>query len=440
MLEKVFKLNEKGTTVKTELVAGLTTFLAMAYILAVNPAMLSATGMSTQGVFLATAISSAIASVLMGILANYPVALSAGMGVNAVFTYTIVLTMGLSYEGALACVFVSGILFILISVTGLRSIIIKAIPAQLKIAIGAGIGFFIAFIGLKNAGIVVASESTYVAFGDVTDPTVLLAIFGIIVTIVLLIRKVPAAVFYGILITAVVGIIAGLCGVKGMPELPKKVISVDFDFSLVGAFAKGFGDLVKHPQCFMAIFSLLFVDFFDTAGTLVAVASGAGLVNEDGELDNIDRALLADSIGTVVGSVLGTSTVTSFVESTSGVKVGGKTGLTACTTGALFLLSIFFYPLLTCVTSAVTTPALFVVGILMAQQLKAIEWDNIVVAASTFVTVIFMILAYSITNGIALGFIVYAIGMVADKKAKEVKPIVWVLVVLFAIYFAFLPK
>ena len=440
MLEKVFKLNEKGTTVKTELVAGLTTFLAMAYILAVNPAMLSATGMSTQGVFLATAISSAIASVLMGILANYPVALSAGMGVNAVFTYTIVLTMGLSYEGALACVFVSGILFILISVTGLRSIKIKAIPAQLKIAIGAGIGFFIAFIGLKNAGIVVASESTYVAFGDVTDPAVLLAIFGIIVTIVLLIRKVPAAVFYGILITAVVGIIAGLCGVKGMPELPKKVISVDFDFSLVGAFAKGFGDLVKHPQCFMAIFSLLFVDFFDTAGTLVAVASGAGLVNEDGELDNIDRALLADSIGTVVGSVLGTSTVTSFVESTSGVKVGGKTGLTACTTGALFLLSIFFYPLLTCVTSAVTTPALFVVGILMAQQLKAIEWDNIVVAASTFVTVIFMILAYSITNGIALGFIVYAIGMVADKKAKEVKPIVWVLVVLFAIYFAFLPK
>lgn len=440
MLEKVFKLNEKGTTVKTELVAGLTTFLAMAYILAVNPAMLSATGMSTQGVFLATAISSAIASVLMGILASYPVALSAGMGVNAVFTYTIVLTMGLSYEGALACVFVSGILFILISVTGLRSIIIKAIPAQLKIAIGAGIGFFIAFIGLKNAGIVVASESTYVAFGDVTDPAVLLAIFGIIVTIVLLIRKVPAAVFYGILITAVVGIIAGLCGVKGMPELPKKVISVDFDFSLVGAFAKGFGDLVKHPQCFMAIFSLLFVDFFDTAGTLVAVASGAGLVNEDGELDNIDRALLADSIGTVVGSVLGTSTVTSFVESTSGVKVGGKTGLTACTTGALFLLSIFFYPLLTCVTSAVTTPALFVVGILMAQQLKAIEWDNIVVAASTFVTVIFMILAYSITNGIALGFIVYAIGMVADKKAKEVKPIVWVLVVLFAIYFAFLPK
>ncbi len=440
MLEKVFKLNQKGTTVKTELVAGLTTFLAMAYILAVNPAMLSATGMSTQGVFLATAISSAIASVLMGILANYPVALSAGMGVNAVFTYTIVLTMGLSYEGALACVFVSGILFILISVTGLRSIIIKAIPAQLKIAIGAGIGFFIAFIGLKNAGIVVASESTYVAFGDVTDPAVLLAIFGIIVTIVLLIRKVPAAVFYGILITAVVGIIAGLCGVKGMPELPKKVISVDFDFSLVGAFAKGFGDLAKHPQCFMAIFSLLFVDFFDTAGTLVAVASGAGLVNEDGELDNIDRALLADSIGTVVGSVLGTSTVTSFVESTSGVKVGGKTGLTACTTGALFLLSIFFYPLLTCVTSAVTAPALFVVGILMAQQLKAIEWDNIVVAASTFVTVIFMILAYSITNGIALGFIVYAIGMVADKKAKEVKPIVWVLVVLFAIYFAFLPK
>lgn len=440
MLEKVFKLKEKNANVKTEIIAGVTTFLAMAYILAVNPAMLSEAGMSSQGVFLATAISSAIASILMGVLANYPVALSSGMGVNAVFTYTIVLTMGLSYEGALACVFVSGILFIIISVTGLRSVIIKAIPAQLKIAIGAGIGFFIAFIGLKNAGIVVSNESTFVAFGDVTDPAVLLAIFGIIVTIVLLIKKVPASVFYGILITAVVGIIAGLFGVEGMPQLPKKVVSADFDFSLFGAFARGFGELIEHPQCFMAIFSLLFVDFFDTAGTLVAVATSANLVNEEGELDNIDKALLADSIGTVVGAVAGTSTVTSFVESTSGVKVGGKTGLTACTTGVLFFLSIFFYPLLASVTSAVTAPALFVVGILMAQQLRAIEWDNIVVAASTFVTVIFMILAYSITNGIALGFIVYAIGMVADKKGKEVKPIVWVLVVLFAIYFAFLPK
>lgn len=440
MLEKVFHLQEKNTTVKTEILAGLTTFLAMAYILAVNPGMLSLTGMSFQGVFIATAISSAAASILMGLLANYPVALSAGMGVNAVFTYTIVMTMGLSWEGALACVFVSGILFILISVTGIRSAIINAIPAQLKLAIGAGIGFFIAFVGLINAQIVVANESTFVSLGDFTDPVVLLAVFGIILTIFLLVKQVPAAVFLGIVGTAVVGIILGLFGLSDMPQVPSAVVSADFDFSLVGAFTRGFGDLVSHPQCWMAIFSLLFVDFFDTAGTLVAVASSAGLVKEDGELDNIDKALLSDAVGTVIGSVMGTSTVTSFVESTSGVKVGGKTGLTACTTGALFILSLFFYPLLSCVTSAVTAPALIVVGILMAQQLKGINWDNLVYATSTFVVIIVMILGYSITNGIALGFITYAVAMVADKKAKEIKPIVWGLVVVFIIYFAVLPK
>lgn len=440
MLEKVFHLQEKNTTVKTEILAGLTTFLAMAYILAVNPGMLSQTGMSFQGVFIATAISSAAASILMGLLANYPVALSAGMGVNAVFTYTIVMTMGLSWEGALACVFVSGILFILISVTGIRSAIINAIPAQLKLAIGAGIGFFIAFVGLINAKIVVANESTFVSLGDFTDPVVLLAVFGIILTIFLLVKQVPAAVFLGIVGTAVVGIILGLFGLSDMPQVPSAVVSADFDFSLVGAFTRGFGDLISHPQCWMAIFSLLFVDFFDTAGTLVAVASSAGLVKEDGELDNIDKALLSDAVGTVIGSVMGTSTVTSFVESTSGVKVGGKTGLTACTTGVLFILSLFFYPLLSCVTSAVTAPALIVVGILMAQQLKGINWDNLVYATSTFVVIIVMILGYSITNGIALGFITYAVAMVADKKAKEIKPIVWGLVVVFVIYFAFLPR
>ena len=438
MLEKVFRLKESKTNVKTELLAGLTTFLAMAYILAVNPAMLGETGMSVPGVFLATAIGSAVASIVMGLLANYPVALAPGMGVNAVFTYTIVLTMGVSWQGALACVFVSGVIFVIISVTGIRSAIIEAIPAQLKLAIGAGIGFFIAFVGLKNAGIVVDNQSTLVSLGSFKNPTVLLSLFGIIVTIVLLVKKVSAAVFYGMVITVVVGIIAGLCGVNGMPELPARVVSVDFDFSLMGAFAKGFGDLVNHPQCWVAIFSLLFVDFFDTAGTLVAVASSADLVDENGDLENVDKALLSDAIGTVFGAVVGTSTVTSFVESTSGVKVGGRTGLTACTTGVLFILAIFFYPLLTCITSAVTAPALFVVGILMCQQLKGIEWDNLVFAISAFVTVIFMILGYSITNGIALGFIAYAASMTASGKAKEVKSVVWVLSAAFVIYFAFL--
>ena len=440
MLEKIFKLQEKGTTVKTEILAGVTTFLAMAYILAVNPAMLGETGMSVQGVFLATAIISAVATIIMGLIANYPVALSAGMGVNALFTYTICGTMGLSYKGALACVFVSGIIFVVISVTGLRRMIINAIPAQLKLAIGAGIGFFIAFIGLKNAGIIIASPATFVSLGDFTQPAVILAIFGILVTILLLSRKVPAAVFYGLLVTAVAGIIAGLCGIKGMPTLPNAVVSAEFDFSLVGVFASGMDELLSHPSCFVAIFSLLFVDFFDTAGTLVAVANRANLIDDKGELENVERALLADSIGTVFGSVMGTSTVTSFVESTSGVEVGGRTGLTALTTGILFLLSVFFSPLLAAVTSAVTAPALVVVGILMAQQLKGIDWDNFVYAASGFMTVLFMILAYSISDGIAIGFITYALTMVGVGKAKEVKPIVWVLVVFFVIFLVFLPK
>ena len=440
MFEKLFKLKEHGTDVKTELIAGLTTFLAMAYILAVNPGILSEAGMSFQGVFLATSIASAVASIVMGLLANYPVALSAGMGVNAVFTYTIVLNMGLSYQGALACVFVSGIIFILISVTGIRSAIINAIPAQLKLAIGAGIGFFIAFVGLKGAGIIVANEATLVSLGDFTNPVVLLAIFGIIVTIILVVKGVSASVFYGLVITAVVGVIGGICGIEGMPGLPQQIISTQFDFSLFGAFIDGFKDLASHPQCWVAIFSLLFVDFFDTAGTLVAVASSADLVNEDGTLDNIDKALLSDAIGTVFGAVVGTSTVTSFVESTSGVKVGGRTGLTACTTGVLFILSIVFYPLIATIAgcSAVTAPALVVVGILMAQQLKGIEWDNLVYATSTFVTIVFMILGYSITNGIALGFIAYAVGMIASGKMKQVQPIVWILTIIFIIYFGFL--
>lgn len=440
MLEKVFKLQEKGTTVKTEILAGITTFLAMAYILAVNPAMLSETGMSAEGVFLATALSSAIATIMMGLVANYPVALSAGMGVNALFTYTICFQMGLSYKGALACVFVSGVIFVIISITGIRKMVIDAIPAQLKLAIGAGIGFFIAFIGLKNAGIIVSSESTSVALGNLTGPTVILAVFGILITILLLTKKVPAAVFYGLLITAIVGIVAGLAGVQGMPQLPSAIVSVDFDFSLIGAFASGFEELFSHPQCFVAIFSLLFVDFFDTAGTLVAVANRANLVDDNGEVVNVEKALLCDSVGTVVGSVLGTSTVTSFVESTSGVEVGGRTGLTATTTGICFLLAVFFSPLLSCVTSAVTAPALVIVGILMAQQLKGIEWDNLVYAASGFMTIIFMILAYSISDGIAIGFITYVVTMVGSGRSKEIKPVVWILAAFFVFFLAFLPK
>ncbi|GFI40358.1 guanine/hypoxanthine permease PbuG [Thomasclavelia cocleata] len=436
MLEKIFKLKEKGTTVKTEVIAGITTFLAMAYILAVNPNMLQETGLSYDSVFLATALSSGIATLIMGLVANYPVALAPGMGVNALFTYTLVFSMGYSPAAALAAVVVSGIIFLVISVTGIRKAIINAIPQQLKLAIGAGIGFFIAFIGLKNAGIIVGSESTFVSLGKLTDPVILLALFGILITIVLMAKKIPAAVFYGLVITAIVGIVFGLFGIEGMPEVPSAIVSVDLDTSGFGIFMNGFEELFSHPDCIVALFSLLFVDFFDTAGTLISVANKTNLVDKNGELANIEQALVADSTGTVIGGVLGTSTVTSFVESTAGVEAGGRTGLTACTTAILFFLAIFFAPVLSVVTSAVTAPALVAVGISMASQLGGIEWDDIVFAASGFITVIMMILTYSISDGIAFGFIVYGLTSVVAGRAKQVKPIVWVLILIFVAYFA----
>ncbi len=440
MLEKLFHLTENKTTVRTEIIAGLTTFLAMAYILAVNPSILSAAGMDVASVFLATALSAAVASIIMGLVANYPVALAAGMGVNALFAYTVCGQMGYSWSAALAGVFVSGVIFIVISVTSIRKMIINAIPVQMKLAIGAGIGFFIAFVGLKNAAIVVASESTFVSLGNFSDPTVLLALFGILVTLLLVIKKVPAGVFVGMVITAVVGIIAGMVfHIEGMPTLPQgSFITTDFHMEGAGAFLNGFNELFADPsKTIVMIFSFLFVDFFDTAGTLVAIGNKIGLVNpETGELKNAERALLADAVGTVFGAAIGTSTVTSFVESSSGVGVGGRTGLTAVTAGVLFILSIFISPLIiSAITNAVTAPALVVVGVMMAQQLKGIDWDDLMIASAAFLTVLVMVLGYSISNGIAIGFVVYTVGMIGAGKAKDIHPSVWILDVIFLIYF-----
>ncbi|MCI6272395.1 MAG: NCS2 family permease [Erysipelotrichaceae bacterium] len=436
MLEKMFKLTEKGTNVKTEVIAGLTTFLAMAYILFVNPSILSATGMSFNGVFFATAISSAIATILMGVLANYPVALSAGMGVNAFFTYTVCFGFGYTPEAALAAVFVSGLLFLVISVTGIRKIVINAIPKNMKLAIGAGIGFFIAFIGFANAKIIVASEATFVTLGNFKDPIVLLAVIGLFITVGLVVKKVPAAVFWGLIATSIIGLLMNFAGLaEGLPTLPSKIVSFELDTSTIGIFSKGFGELFSKPSAFMVIFSFLFVDFFDTAGTLVAVGNDIGLVKENGELENVEKALLSDSVGTIVGAGLGTSTVTSFVESGSGVAAGGRTGLTAVTTGVLFILSIFFSPILSVVTSAVTAPALIVVGIFMSQQLKGVEWDDISVAAPAFLTIVTMILTYSISDGIAVGFLFYTVSMIFAGKSKEIVPVIYVLDLIFLIYF-----
>lgn len=439
MLEKIFKLKQKNTTVRTEIIAGLTTFLAMAYILAVNPGMLASTGMPMQAVFMATAISSGIASILMGVLANYPVALAPGMGVNALFTYTVVLAYGYTWEAALAAVFVSGVIFVLISVTGLRKMIINAIPKNMKLAIGAGIGFFIAFIGFINAGIVVDNASTLVSLGNFKDPVVILSVLGLVITIVMMTKNINGSVFMGIVITTVLGIVMRLMGLEGihsaLPALPTGLVSYDLDFSTVGAFTRGFGNLFSQPSMILVIFSFLFVDFFDTAGTLVAVGNNIGLVNENGEMENVEKALLSDSIGTVVGAALGTSTVTSFVESGSGVAAGGRTGLTAVTTGICFLLSVFFYPVLSVVTSAATAPALIIVGVLMAQQLKEIDWPDFTTAVPAFLTVIIMVLGYSISDGIAFGFIAYTVSKLAAGKTNEIQPIVYILDLVFIIYF-----
>lgn len=438
MLEKLFHLQEKGTTVRTEIIAGITTFLSMAYILGLNPIILSSTGMHPESVFLATALSAAIASLIMGLLANYPVGLAAGMGVNALFAYTVCGAMGYSWQAGLAAVFISGIVFVVISVTGIRKAIIDSIPVQLKLAIGAGIGFFIAFVGLKNAGIIIADpEGTFVTLGSLASAEVLLSLAGVAITMVCVIRKVPAAVFVGMVITAVLGLILGLCGMENMPTY-SGLFTTSFEMSTLGSFASGFGELFANPfGAFMVIFSFLFVDFFDTAGTLVAIGNEIGLVNEKGELEGAEQALLADSLGTVAGAVLGTSTVTSFVESSAGVGVGGRTGLTACTTGILFALSVFISPLiLGLITSAVTAPALIIVGVMMAQQLAKINWDDMVYAIPAFVTIISMILTYSISNGIAFGFITYVITMCAAGKIKQIHPTVWVLLVIFVFYFA----
>lgn len=439
----MFKLDENNTDFKTEILAGITTFLAMSYILGVNPGMLSATGMSFEGVFIATAIASGIASIIMGLLSNYPVGLAPGMGLNALFTYTIVLGMGLSWQAALAAVFLSSVLFLIITIIGLREAILNAIPKDLKLAIGAGIGFFLAFLGLANAGIVTASESTIVTLGVLSSAPVLLALIGIAITLILYVRKVPAAVFIGLLITAILGVIMSLAGLGGqdaiLPALPAQWVSFNLDWSVVGGFMSGFGELFKNiPTLIMILFSLLFVTFFDTTGTLIPLAKECGFKKEDGTTEGINNAFISDALGGIVGAILGSSTVTAYVESATGIGLGGRTGLTAIVTGILFLLSVFFAPtVLALFTSSVTTAALVTVGILMFVQIRDIEWDNLAIVAAVFMTIIMMVLSYSISLGIAFGFITYSIVAIATGKAKELNPLVWVLFVIFLIYLFF---
>ncbi len=429
MLDRFFKLAENGTTVKTEVLAGLTTFLTMAYITFVNPAILSDAGMDFGAVFVATCLAAAIGTLIMGLYANYPIALAPGMGLNAYFTYGVVLGMGYTWQVALGAVFLSGLIFIVISVLPVREWIINAIPRGMKLAISAGIGLFLGIIALKNAGLVVDHPATLVTLGDMTSWPVLLTLFGFIVMVALDFRRIPGAVIIGILVTTALGLALGISEFKGIVSAPPSMAPTFLQLDLAGAFQVGLIAIV---------FAFLFVDLFDTAGTLVGVSHRAGLLDSEGKLPRLGRALLADSTATTAGAVLGTSTTTSYIESASGIKAGGKTGLTAVVVAALFLLCLFFSPLAQTVPSYATAPALLFVACLMARGLAELDWEDATEYAPGVVTALSMPLTFSIAHGIGLGFITYAVIKILSGKFSECPPAVLVIAALFAIKFAVL--
>lgn len=456
MLEQVFKLRENHTNAKTEIMAGITTFMTMAYILAVNPSILSATGMDANAILIATSLSAFIGTALMALLANYPFALAPGMGLNAYFAYTVVLEMGYTWQLALMAVFAEGIIFILLSLTHVREAIFNAIPATLKSAVSVGIGLFIAFVGLQNAKLIVNSDSTLLTYQSFKGETfhsvgigAILALIGVLVIAVMLVKKVKGAILYGILITWILGMICELCGLY-VPDAAAGMYSViptsfvSFDFSALG---QTFGQVFKVDftglnllDFFAVMFAFLFVDLFDTLGTLIGVASKADMLDEDGRLPRIKGALLADAIATSVGALLGTSTTTTYVESASGVTEGGRTGLTAMTTGVLFLLAVIFSPLFLTIPSFATAPALIVVGFYMLGAVAKIDFNNLSDGIPAFLTIVAMPLAYSISEGIAIGVISWTLLNLLTGKAheKKISPLMYVLTVLFILKYVLL--
>lgn len=429
MLDSYFKLSEHGTTAQREIVAGCTTFLTMAYITFVNPAILSDTGMDFGAVFVATCLAAAFGTLVMGLYANYPIALAPGMGLNAFFTYGVVLGMGHSWQVALGVVFWSGVLFVILSVLPVREWIINSIPRTLKMAISAGIGLFLGIIALKNAGIVVDHPVTLVTLGDLSEATSLLAALGFIVIVALAHRQVPGAVIIGILLVTALGIAFGVSEWKGLIAPPPDPSPTLLAMDIVGAL---------ELSLLAVVFTFLFVDLFDTAGTLVGVAHRAGLLDAEGKLPRLGKALLADSTATVVGAGLGTSTTTSYIESAAGINAGGRTGLTAVTVGILFLLCLFFSPLAETVPAYATAPALLFVACLMAHGLAEIDWQDATEYAPAVVTAIAMPLTFSIADGLGLGFICYALMKLTGGKIAECPPAVMVIAALFALKFAFL--
>ncbi len=445
MLEKIFHLRENNTNVRTEVLAGVTTFLSMAYILALNPSVLGVV-MNANGVFAATAIASAIATFVMAFLANYPIALSAGVGLSAYFAYTVCLgQMGdnpNAFTVALTAVLIEGVIFIFLTIFKAREQLINGIPKNLKMGITTGIGLFIAFIGLKGAGVTVSDKSTFVALGNLASPQVVLCLIGVIIVIILSHYHVKGAILIGILATWFMGMIAQKTGWYAV-DTAHGVMSVFPDFSqglrLDGlkdtAFKFDFSWAASHIGEFIAIlFSFLFVDIFDTVGTVVGVADRAGLLDKDGKLPRVGRVFMADAIGTIVGACLGTSTVTSFIESSSGVEEGGKTGLTSFTTGVLFLVSLVLSPIFLAIPSFATAPALIYVGMLMFSSAKKINYDgDIADTLAAYLAIIMMPLTYSIANGIMFSVMAWVIVKVFTKKIKDINPVMWIIFLLFAI-------
>ena len=418
LIESIFKLKDNKTSFKKEILAGLATFLTMAYIMVVNPAILSETGMDFDSVFVATILASFIACLLMGFLANWPVALAPGMGLNAFFTYAVVFGMGFTWQQALAAVLCSSILFLIISISPLRAYLINAIPKSLKFGIGAGIGLFLAIIGLKNAGIVVDNPATLVGLGDLKSAPVLLALLTLILMIGLDKLKVPGAIVLSILATTIIGMIVGVAQFQGIvsPIPSMSPTFMQLDFSAMGS-----------SLFLIVVFTILFVDFFDTAGTLTSVANLSGKIDKDGNVENIDKAVFSDSIATIIGSIFGTSSTTSYIESGAGIKEGGKTGLVAVTVGVLFLLCLFLAPLAKTIPAYATGAALVFIATFFCRNLVNLDWDDISEYSPALLAAFIMPLTYSISNGIALAFIVYVLAKVISGKMSDLNPAVLII-------------
>ncbi|MBI9035050.1 MAG: NCS2 family permease [Bacteroidales bacterium] len=428
MLEKLFGFSPQKNTVKTEVLAGITTFMTMAYILAVNPAILSATGMDKEALFTATALSAIIGTLVMAFVAKLPFALAPGMGLNAFFAFTVVLSMGYTWQFALTAVFIEGIIFILLTAFNIRELIVNAIPINLKHAVSAGIGLFIAFIGLQNAGIIVNNDAVLVGLGDMKSHTVWVGFFGILVTGVLLVLNVKGSLLIGILSSTILALILGVTQLPagGLVSVPPSVEPIMWQFDFSNVFSL---------DMLIVLFTFLFVDMFDTVGTLVGVTDKAGMLTKDGKVPRVKQALFADAIGTTFGAMLGTSTVTTYVESAAGVAEGGRTGLTAFATAVMFFLALFFAPLFIMIPGAATAPALVMVGLFMLSPILKINLNDYTESIPAFFTIIMMPLTYSIAEGIVFGMLAYVLIKIFTAKFKDVSPIMYILAVLFILKF-----